>query len=678
MKHRRRAAPLWRGEIYRHDRIRIAYVSADFHSHATAALMAGVFEQHDRKTFETIAISFGRDDQTPMRARVSSAFDQFIDVRTKSNFEIASLMRRLEIDIAVDLKGYTRENRAGIFAYRPCPVQAAYLGYPGTMGAPFMDYLIADRIVAPEEHKQFYREHIVWLPDSYQCNTVKAVTADSRTRAHWGLPEQGFVFCCFNNSFKITPAIFTVWMRLLRAVRGSVLWLLEDNAESRANLRREAEARGIAADRLVFAERVPLEEHLARHRHADLFLDTQPYGAHTTASDALWAGVPVLTIAGPTFSARVAASLLHAAGLPELVTHDLAAYEAAALRLAWEPGSLNAIRAELANNRDRLPLFDTARFTRNLEAAYLTMVGGSRRGEAPKSFAVETTTMSDPDMRLRIPPAAAAALQQARGLRRCGSLTEALAALDRALATASDCAEALIERGATLGDLRRYSELAEDFAKALALDPDQPYARGNLILSTLRACEWQGLPAMRADAAERIAQGERTLAPFVDIALSSSPAEQLRCGSIWAANEAPAAAPLWTGELYRHDKIRIAYVSGDFHAHATAALMAGVFEHHDRNRFEPIAISYGPEDGSELRTRVKSAFSRFIDVRDRSDSEVAALLREMEIDIAVDLKGYTENNRAQDLLLPGCAGAGELSWISGHDGCILYRLHPCR
>jgi len=470
---------------------------------------------------------------------------------------------------------------------------------------------------------------------------------DSRTRAHWGLPEQGFVFCSFNNSFKITPAIFTVWMRLLRAVRGSVFWLLEDNAESRANLRREAEARGIAADRLVFAERVPLEEHLARHRHADLFLDTQPYGAHTTASDALWAGVPVLTIAGPTFSARVATSLLHAAGLPELVTHDLAAYEAAALRLAWEPGSLNALRARLAANRDHLPLFDTARFTSNLEAAYRTMVGRSRRGEGPQSFAVEITATSDSSMRPRIPVAAAAELHQARQLRRSGSLTEALAALDRALASAPDCADAFTERGATLGDLKRYSESAENFAKALALDPDQPYAWGNLILSTIRACEWQALPAMRADASERIARGERALAPFVDIALSSSPAEQLRCASIWASNEAPAAAPLWSGELYRHEKIRIAYVSGDFHAHATSALMAGVFEHHDRSRFEPIAISYGPDDGSELRSRVKSAFSRFVDVRDRTDSEVAALLREMEIDIAVDLKGYTENNRAR-------------------------------
>jgi protein O-GlcNAc transferase len=383
--------PLWRGEQYHHHRIRLAYVSADFHSHATAALMAGVFEQHDRSTFETIAISFGRGDQSPMRTRLMNAFDRFIDVKDTSDFEIASLMRRLEIDIAVDLKGYTRDNRAGIFAHRPCPVQAAYLGYPGTMAAPFIDYLIADRTVIPEDQREFYRERIAWLPDSYQCNTSRPISEDAKNRADWGLPEQGFVFCCFNNGFKITPEMFTVWMRLLRAVRGSVLWLLADNAESRENLGREAEAHGIASNRIVFAARVPLDEHLARHRHADLFLDTQPYGAHTTASDALWAGVPVLTVVGPTFAARVAASLLQAAGLPELIAPDLKAYEAAALRLASEPDTLAAIRTKLAKNRERTPLFDTAAFTRNLESAYAMMRERSQRREPPQSFAVSPT-----------------------------------------------------------------------------------------------------------------------------------------------------------------------------------------------------------------------------------------------------------------------------------------------
>ncbi len=384
-------APLWRGEQYRHDKIRLGYVSADFHSHATTALMAGVFEQHERSQFETIAISFGRDDRSPMRMRVAGAFDRFVDVRDKSDFEIASLMRRLEIDIAVDLKGYTKDNRAGIFAHRPCPVQAGYLGYPGTMAAPFIDYLIADRMVIPEEQRDFFRERIAWLPDSYQCNTSRSISEDTKTRAHWGLPEQGFVFCCFNNSFKIGPDIFTVWMRLLQVVRGSALWLLEDNPESRENLQREAEERGIAGSRLVFAARVPLDQHLARHRHADLFLDTQPYGAHTTASDALWAGVPVLTVAGPTFPARVAASLLHAAGLPELIASDLKAYEAAVLRLASEPGTLAAIRTKLAKNREQTPLFDTGGFTRNLESAYTTMWERNQRRQPPQSFAVSPT-----------------------------------------------------------------------------------------------------------------------------------------------------------------------------------------------------------------------------------------------------------------------------------------------
>src|SRR5438874_2630012 len=260
---------LWRGESYRHDRIRVAYVSGDFHSHATAELMAGVFERHDRGHFETVAISFGRDDQSPMRARVSNSFDRFIDVKGKSDHDVALLMRQLEIDIAIDLKGYTKDNRAGIFAHRPCPVQASYLGYPGTMGARFIDYLIADPIVVPKEQRAFYAERIVDLPDSYQCNTARHFSAGPRSREAWGLPPDGFVFCCFNNSFKITPDIFAVWMRLLREIRGSVLWLLEDNPESVANLRREAETQGIGAARLVFAGRVALDDHLARHAHAD-------------------------------------------------------------------------------------------------------------------------------------------------------------------------------------------------------------------------------------------------------------------------------------------------------------------------------------------------------------------------------------------------------------------------
>jgi predicted O-linked N-acetylglucosamine transferase (SPINDLY family) len=382
--------PLWRGESYGHQRIRVAYVSADFHAHATSVLMAGVFEHHDRSTFETVAISYGRDDGSPLRGRVQRAFDRFLDVRGKNDADVARLMRALEIDIAVDLKGYTSEARPAVFASRPAPVQVNYLGFPGTMGAPFIDYLIADPIVVPEAHKPFYSEQIVWLPDTYQANDrTREVNETPIDRAGAGLPPSGFVFCCFNNSYKIQPPVFDVWMRLLKNVEGSVLWLVDDNPTTTNNLKREAEARGIDPQRLAFAPRCPLPEHLARHRLADLFLDTLPYNAHTTASDALWMGLPLVTCMGTTFAGRVAASVLHAAGLPELITETLEQYEALALRLARDPGGLARIKDRLVADRASMRLFEVERFTRGLETAYSMMHERRQRGVQPQAFAVQ-------------------------------------------------------------------------------------------------------------------------------------------------------------------------------------------------------------------------------------------------------------------------------------------------
>jgi len=382
--------PLWRGEIYRHEKIRVAYVSADFHAHATAVLMAGVFEQHDRNRFEIMALSFGSDDGSEMQTRVRSTFDRFIDVHDKSDAEAAALMRQWEIDIAVDLKGYTKDHRSGIFAFRPAPIQVNYLGYPGTMGAPYFDYIIADATVIPAEHRPYYMEQIAYLSDSYQCNDSKRVISDERfTREQAGLPANGFVFCCFNKSYKISPEIFALWMRLLQEIPSSVLWLLEDNRDATGNLQREAEAQGVSPSRLVFAPRLNGPEHLARHRLADLFLDTEPYGAHTTASDALWAGLPVLTVLGSTFASRVAASLLNAVELPELIADSLEAYEALALRLARDPDTLAAFKMKLSARRNTCALFDTARFTRNLESAYLEIRQRQQRGELPMSFSLK-------------------------------------------------------------------------------------------------------------------------------------------------------------------------------------------------------------------------------------------------------------------------------------------------
>ena len=382
-------APLWRGERYRHDRIRIAYLSADFHEHATAHLMAGLFEAHDASRFETTAFSFGPETNDPMRARLRRAFPRFLDVREKSDRDIAQMVRELEIDIAVDLKGFTANSRTGIYAFRPAPLQVNHLVYPGTMGAPYIDYIIADRFVIPSGAESEFTEKVVRLPDSYQVNDARREIAETNpTRAHAGLPDAGFVFCCFNSNYKITPEMFAIWMRLLEHVPGSVLWLLEANALAHKNLRREAQRRGIAPDRLVFAPTLPADEHLARHRLADLFLDTRPVNAHTTASDALWAGVPLVTCTDDAFAGRVAASLLHAVGLPELATNDPQAYEAMALRIATTPSLLADLRARLAVNRGTYPLFDTDRYRRHLEAAYATMWERHQRALAPEGFDV--------------------------------------------------------------------------------------------------------------------------------------------------------------------------------------------------------------------------------------------------------------------------------------------------
>lgn len=352
------------------EKIKIGYFSGDFHNHATMWLMIGMLERHDRERFEIHAFSDGPEIQDAMRARVVATVDGFHDLRTFGDAAAARLARGLGIDIAVDLKGYTHHGRLGIFAQRAAPVQVSYLGYPGTVGMDCIDYLIADRIVVPEEHEPFYTEKLLYLPDCYQVNdSERVVSAKVFTRTELGLPENGFVFACLNNNYKVTPDEFDIWMRLLTRIEGSVLWLLADNEWAADNMRREAEARGVEASRLIFAGRAPMEEHLARQRCADLFLDTFNYNAHTTASDALWVGLPLITKMGASFPSRVAGSLLHAIGLPELVTESVEAYEALAYDLATDPARLAEIRARLAVNRATSPLFDTELFTRNFERA---------------------------------------------------------------------------------------------------------------------------------------------------------------------------------------------------------------------------------------------------------------------------------------------------------------------
>ncbi len=357
------------------DRIRIGYASCDFFRHATSYLMAELLELHDRSRFEIYVYSWSRDDQSEIRQRVIEASDHFVEVKHLHYAQIAERIHADEIDLLIDLKGYTTDPRSEIFALRPAPVQAQWLGYPGTMGCSFIDYLIADPYVVPSELERFYDEKIVRLPNCYQCNDRKRpIREPGPTRAEAGLPKTGLVLCCFNQLYKILPDVFALWMRVLQALPGSVLWLLGQKSKAVQNLQREAARLGVDPARLIFANKIPLADHLARYRLADFAIDTFPYTSHTTASDALWAGCPLATCVGQTFASRVAGSVLTNAGVPELIAPSLAEYEGLILRLARDEPRRRELRQRLSATRSACPLFDAPRFTRDLESAFLRMV----------------------------------------------------------------------------------------------------------------------------------------------------------------------------------------------------------------------------------------------------------------------------------------------------------------
>ena len=380
-----------------HDpRIRVAYISPDFREHAVAFLTAGVFEHHDRNRFEIIAIALNPDLPGAMADRLKGAFDHFIQAYDQSDQAVAILMREMSVDIAVDLAGPTQHSRERIFAYRPAPVQVSYLGFPATQGSEHIDYIIADDFVIPEDRQQFYAEKVVYLPDCFQANDdTREIAPVTPERASVGLPEAGFVFCSFNDSVKITPDMFALWMGMLKQVPGSVLWLLADLALAQGNLRAEAQKLGVDPARLIFAQRMAYADHLARLRLADLFLDSLPYNAGTNASDALWAGLPVLTCCGDAFAARMAGSLLRAVGLPDLITYDLQAYAALGTALALDQTRMGELKARLARNRLRHALFDTARFTRHLESAYAQMWHLNQQGLPARPILVTALPAAD-------------------------------------------------------------------------------------------------------------------------------------------------------------------------------------------------------------------------------------------------------------------------------------------
>ena len=370
-------------------RITIGYLSSDFHNHATAHLMLNLFGLHDRKDFNVFTFSYGQNDESAYREKIKNDSDKFFDLQAAGHLEAAGKIFESGVDILVDLKGHTRYNRLEICALRPAPVQVTYLGFPGTTGADFLDYIITDRIITPEDQSPYYSEQLVYLPHCYQVNDHKQKISDAPfSRSDFDLPEKGFVFCSFNSNFKIEPVMFGVWMYLLKKAPDSVLWLFKSNDLAERNLKIEAQSRGVGGDRLIFAEKMPKDQHLARCRLADLALDTRIYGGHTTTSDLLWAGVPVVTMLGTHFASRVPASLLNAVGFPELITHNLEEYESLALRLSQNPGELAALRTKLTQNRKTEPLFDTPRFVRNLESAYHKIWARFLTGEMPRMIEV--------------------------------------------------------------------------------------------------------------------------------------------------------------------------------------------------------------------------------------------------------------------------------------------------
>jgi protein O-GlcNAc transferase len=390
------AAPRKPFAARRHERLRIAYLSTDFRDHPTGYQTVEVFERHDRSRFETFGLSLKTNPDGPLKQRFQHGFERFLELGGRSDGEVAKAVAAAEIDIAVDLSGYTLDSRMKVLASRQAPLAVHFFGYPGTLGSGTIDYLIADPYVVPPGAEGFYGEAVARLPDCYFPADTNRAEPPALSRAEAGLPEQGFVFASFNNPYKITPQFFDIWMRLLRQVPGSVLWLLARPVETRGNLCREAEARGVPCSRLVFAERAVIAQHLARQRLADLFLDTLPCNAHTTANDALWMGLPLVTCSGEGFAARVAGSMLRAAAVPELIAAGLADYEALALALAQSPGHLAAIRDKLFRNRTTAPLFDMERFCRHLEDAYTTMWDIHRSGREPESFTVPARPPAPP------------------------------------------------------------------------------------------------------------------------------------------------------------------------------------------------------------------------------------------------------------------------------------------
>jgi protein O-GlcNAc transferase len=662
-------------------KIRIGYLSADFHAHATSFLIAEMIESHNRQRFEVFAYSYGPDDSSPMRGRMLRAFDRFRDIQKHTHRRAAEQIAQDEIDILIDLKGYTSQARPDILAMCPAPIQVSFLGYPGTMAVDFVDYIIADSVIASDDYQPFFTEKIINIPGCYQPNDRQADIAPSRpTRAEYGLPDDAIVLGCFNNSYKITPEIMDSWARILEAVPKSVLWLLEWNEWIESNIRREASQRGIQLNRLVFSKLLPNSEHLAREPLADIFVDTFPVVAHTTASDALRVGVPVVTIMGETMISRVAASLLHAVGLPELVATDYNTYESIIIQLANDSTRRHAIREHLIAQAKHGELFDGRAFARKFDNVLESLWNQFESREVVGGIG---TRVSPDEL-----------YNQGNAFVRNHDYLAAKGCYERALSLRSDFPQALrnlsntyVMLGSKANDLRHPYEAIQWFESAIRLRPDfgtahyllgtvrqrvgqsreaadaywqayklgAPYSPLGLVNQLQILCDWAHVDELTQEIFETVQSDDskaELIRPFAFLTLltPTPPSLQLKCARRWSQQfnairkVEPGVTP---AQRSHHSKIRLGYVSADYRDHATTWLITEMLESHNRDLFETFGYACSPGDGSISHQRIKGSFDTFREVWSLSDDQVAHRIREDEIDILIDLKGYTADGRPE-------------------------------
>ena len=659
-------------------RLRIAYVSEDFYDHPVGRQMVQLFECHDRTKFEIFAISLSPRKQDEVQRRISLAAEHFLPVAERSDAQIAALLRELQIDVAVELGGATGSVRTGMFAIGCAPVQVSYLGYAGTSGSDFVDYLIADRIVVPQQSRPHYVEQLVYLPDSLMPgDSTRQISTRRFTRAELGLPETGFVFRCYNSLNKILPETFDLWMQILQRVPGSVLWLSATKAEIIDNLRQQAAQRGVEPARLVFADVLPLAEHLARNRCADLFLDTFPFGAHSTGNEALWSGLPVLTRVGQSFASRVCASQLLASDLPELVTASAEEYLETAVRLATQPQLLADIRQRLRGHRDQSRLFNTPRLARHLESAFQTLHTRACHGLPKVDFDVQPIAV-DNDRQMAAQPnrqldalldQAESELQRGMRLQALEKFSAALqltpqdALLRRRVADlynefklyqeASDHYRILVEADAGSSELMvsfvmalfhcsRYAE-AHAAIKRRGHDPLLP---GQALYIQMRACLWDNFDEQCRELVHRIMERGESANPMSLLSVIDAPPVHARAAQIFTDTSIAGITPaVLAARPAAGRKLRIGYFSADFEEHAMAFQMAEFYEVTDRSRFEQIAFSLGRHSADAWRKRLEASFDNFLDVSTMSDAQIAGFARELQIDIAVDLAGNTAGGR---------------------------------